>query len=31
MKLFMQKNAKFSRAVGIAPKPPASGGWEVRP
>ena len=26
MKLFLQKNAKFSSAGGFAPKPPASGG-----
>ena len=31
MKLFLQKNAKFSSAGGSAPKPPASGGWEQRP
>ena len=40
MKLFLQKNAKFSSAGGgavppaaggFAPKPPASGGWGLRP
>ena len=27
IKLFMQKNAKFSSVEGSAPRPPASGGW----
>ena len=32
MKLFLQKNAKFSSAGGFAPRPPlASGGWRLRP
>ena len=32
MKLFLQKNAKFSSAGGFAPRPPlASGGWGLRP
>ena len=31
MKLFLQKNAKFSSAGGSAPKPPASDGWGLRP
>ena len=31
MKLFLQKNAKFSSAGGFAPKPPlASAGWGLR-
>ena len=37
MKLFLQRNAKFSSASvppaagGFAPKPPASGSWGLRP
>ena len=31
MKLFLQKNAKFSSAGGSAPKPPASGGPPKQP
>ena len=32
MKLFLQKNAKFSSAGGFAPRPPlASGGWGAPP
>ena len=31
MKLFLQKNAKFSNAGGAAPRPHASGGWGLCP
>ena len=31
MKLFLQKNAKFSSAGGSDPKPRASGSWGLRP
>ena len=31
MKLFLQKNAKFSSAVGSAPDSRAPGGWGLRP
>ena len=31
MKLFLQKNAKFSSAGGSAPRHHASGGWGPRP
>ena len=31
IKLFLQKNAKFSSAGGSAPDPRASGGWGLRP
>ena len=31
MKLFLQKNAKFSSAGGSAPVPPAAGGFAPRP
>ena len=31
MKLFLQKNAKFSSAGGSAPDPRASGGWGLCP
>ena len=31
IKLFLQKNAKFSSAGGSAPKPPVSGSWGLHP
>ena len=32
IKLLLKKNAKFSSAGGLAPRPPvASGGWGLRP
>ena len=31
MKLFLQKNAKFSSAGGSAPRPPTAGGFAPKP